>query len=137
MAKVTGASVVRVGHQIAEATLEPAVKSDLVGYLWSLAGIQVSEKLLQAALRRHPMLDELLKHSSTVQALAAEKLAEGRKEEALRMTKIALTRRFGSLDARLEQALEQADVATLEDMAFDDTLTREQLEARLGLRPTP
>jgi hypothetical protein len=64
---------------------------------------------------------------------ARELIAEGRKQEALRMTHIALGQRFGALDQTLLQALEQAGTAALEDVAFDTTLTIEQLHRRLGL----
>lgn len=134
MAKATGESVVQVGHQIAEAPIEESVKSDLVGYLWFLAGIQLKAAVLEEAFRRHPLINELWKHSSTAQEFAAEKLAEGRKEGELRMTRIVLEARLGKLDEKLIEALEQLDIAALEALASDTTLTREQLEARLGLR---
>jgi|SRR5579859_1576877 len=133
MAKTTGASVVRVGQQIAEAPIGETAKSNLVGDLWFLAGIQLKAEVLQAAFRRHPLIDELWKHSSTAQAFIAEKLAEGRKEGELRMARVVLEGRVGALDEKLMQALEQLDVAALEALASDATLTREQLEARLGL----
>src|SRR5215831_18758750 len=75
-------------------------------------------------------MNVLQNHSDT----ARELIAEGRQQEALRMTRIALGRRFGALDQPLLQALEQVETAALEDMAFDTTLTLEQLHRRLGIR---
>ena len=74
-------------------------------------------------------MNVLQNHSDTARDL----IAEGRKQEALRMTRIALGRRFGGLDQTLMQALEQAETAALEAMVFDTTLTIEQLHRRLGL----
>jgi len=42
MAKTTGESVARVGQQIAKAPIEEQVKSELIGFLGLLAGIQSS-----------------------------------------------------------------------------------------------
>jgi hypothetical protein len=81
------------------------------------------------------MINELWKHSSTAQELISEGRKEGRdegrKEEALRMTRLALERRLGRLDAPLLQALEQTDIATLEDLILASTLTLEQVWAIL------
>ncbi|HLW01941.1 MAG TPA: hypothetical protein VKT82_25030 [Ktedonobacterales bacterium] len=80
-------------------------------------------------------MHKLLNDSSTAQELIATGREEGLKEEALRMTRVALKWRFGRLDSRLSQALEQADVVTLEEVAFDPTLSLKQLYARLDRRP--
>jgi len=135
MAKTTGASVVQVGHKIAEAPVEASVKSDLVGYLWFLAGIQLKAAALQAAFRRHPLINELWKHSSTAQELAAEKLAEGRTEARREDARLVLEERFTTLSEDIIQAINQADEPTLREVikhAYSDSL--EQLEVRLGLR---
>ncbi len=62
-------------------------------------------------------------------------LAQGHKEEALRMTRIALSRRFGALEHTLSLALERLDTAALETITFDSTLTIDQLHARLDHPP--
>jgi predicted transposase YdaD len=134
MAKATGESVARVGQQIADTSLKEGVKSELIGFLSLLASIQLKAETIRAAFRRHPMINELWKHSSIAQELIAEGREEGRKEEALRMTRVALERRFGSLDETLLAALEQADIATLEDIALDAALTIEQVRARVGFQ---
>lgn len=130
MAKATGESVVRVGQQIAEAPVEEAVKSDLVGYLWFLAGIQLKAGVLQAAFRRHPLINELWKHSSTAQEFIEEARREAHREDA----RLALEGRFGTLGDDLIQAINQADESTLRDVlrhAYSESL--EQIRARLGL----
>ena len=66
--------------------------------------------------------------TSTDQAL----IAQGRKDEAVRMTRIALLRRFGSLEHTLSLALERLEVADLEALAFDTTLTMAALQALLS-----
>ena len=81
------------------------------------------------------MINELWKHSSIAQELLAEGREEGRKEGALQVTRSVLERRIGKLDEKVVQALEQMDIATLEELAADATLTREQLKARLGIHP--
>lgn len=63
---------------------------------------------------------------------AQELIAEGRKQEALRMTRSALTLRFGGLEHQLSLALENLDTTALEAIAFDSGLSLEQLHARLG-----
>ncbi len=130
MAKTTGESVARVGQRIAKAPIEEKLKSELIGFLDLLAGIQLKAETVRAAFRRHPVINELWEHSSTAQEL----IAEGRKEEALRMTRVALEGRFGSPDETLLAALEQTDIATLEDIALDAALTIEQVRARVGLQ---
>jgi hypothetical protein len=54
-------------------------------------------------------------------------IAQGHKAEAVRMTRIALTRRFGRLEHTLSLALEQMEISDLEGIAFDSTLTMENL----------
>ena len=132
MARTTGESVVHIGQQIANASIEEQVKSELIGFLSLLAGIQLKAKTIRAAFRRHPMINELWKHSSIAQELFAEGREEGRKEGELRMAQIALERRLGKLDETLLQALGQVDTTTLEDLVADTTLTIEQLKARIG-----
>lgn len=72
---------------------------------------------------------------NTESATAQELIAQGRKEEALRMMQRILSRRFGGVDIVLMQALSQSDPDTLEDIlvdfAFAPLLTYEQLRGRL------
>lgn len=78
---------------------------------------------------------ELDGSTNSAQALIEEGREQGRKEEALRMTRVALQRRFGGLDQYLSQALERLDTAALEDLAWHPPLTIEQLHARLEHHP--
>lgn len=77
------------------------------------------------------MLNEVLNDARTEQEL----MERGRKAEALRITRLVLTRRFGGLDHARSQALETQDVAALEAIVLDSTLTLEHLRARLDHHP--
>lgn len=66
----------------------------------------------------------------TAQDLVAEGREQGRKEEALRIVRIAMTRRFGGLEHTLSLALETLPTAALEEIVFDTSL--EKLQARVS-----
>jgi hypothetical protein len=130
MAGATPDTVVAVGQQIAELQeMKTPLKEELVGYLGLLAGIQLGNAEVRAALRRHPMVNELWQHSSVAQALKEE----GRLEAARRIARRALERRFRSLPEEIVAALGRADEATLEELAVEADLSLEQVQVRLGL----
>jgi hypothetical protein len=59
--------------------------------------------------------------------------AEGRTEEARRMARLVLERRFGTVGHDLLEALNRALEATLEELVLESTWSLEQVRARLGL----
>ncbi len=136
MAGTSADSVAAVGKQIAEnPEVQTPLKEELIGYLGLLAGIQLDKAKVRDALRRHPMVNELWKHSSIAQDLKDEGRIEGRSEgrieEAREMAQIALEDRFGTLSEDVLAALKRADEAALKASITAKTL--EQVRARLGL----
>ena len=140
MAGTNADSVASIGKQIAEQQdVQRPLKEELIGYLGLLAGVQLNKDEVRAALRRHPMVEELLKHSSFAQALKEEGREEGREEgltagrieEARRMAQVGLEKRFGTLSDDVLAAIQAADEATLENVVGARTL--EEARAHLGL----
>lgn len=132
MAKANADSVAAVGQQIAESQeVQTPLKEELIGYLGLLAGIQLKNAEVRAALRRHPMVNELWQKSSVAQALKEEGRVEGRVEEAREMAQITLEDRFGTLSEDILAALRNADEATLKTVIILKNL--EDVRARLGL----
>ncbi len=129
MAGASADSVAAVGQQIAEnPKVQTPLKEELVGYLGLLAGVQLDKAEVRAALGRHPMVNDLWKHSSVAQELKEEGREEGRAEEAREMAQIALEDRFGTLSADVLAALKSADEATLKKL-----ITVKSLEAAWAL----
>ena len=132
MAGTNADSVAAVGKQIAEQQeVQRSLKEELIGYLGLLAGAQLDNAEVRAALMRHPMVNEVWQHSSVAQALKEEGRDEGRIEEARRMARVSLEKRFGALSDEVLAAIQNADEATLEDMVGSRTL--EEARAHLGL----
>ena len=137
IAKANADSVAAVGKQIADTQeVQRPLKEELIGYLVLLAGVQLGNAEVRAALRRHPMVNELWKHSSVAQELKEEGreegLTAGRVEEAREMAQIALEDRFGALSADVLAALQSADEATLKKLIVLKSL--EDVRAQLGLK---
>lgn len=125
MADTTPDSIASVGQQIATSKkIKRALKEELVGYLGLLAGIQLENAEVRAALRRHPMVNELWQQSSVAQAL--------KEEGRIEMTQIVLEDRFGPLSDDVLAALKSASEAALKSAITAKSL--EQVRARLGLR---
>jgi predicted transposase/invertase (TIGR01784 family) len=142
MAGATPDNVAAIGQQIADIQeIKTPLKEELVGYLGLLAGIQLGNAEVRAALRRHPMVNELWQHSSVAQALKEEGReegrAEGRAEATHDLARLALEGRFGELSTDLLEALGRADEATLRELikrVARDSL--EQIRTLLGLAGT-
>ncbi len=77
------------------------------------------------------MVNELWQYSSVAQALKEEGRDEGRIEEARRMARVSLEKRFGLLSDEVLAAIQNADEATLEEVVGSRTL--EEARMYLGL----
>jgi hypothetical protein len=126
MAGVTVERVVAVAKQIAAALLPPAERSELAGLLVVLSGLRLRRRQVLQALRRNPMIDELVRQSS----LFEEAKLEGKREAV----QLMLEARLGPLSAEVLAALNAADGAAVEEIArHAPNVTLEQLRVRLGL----
>jgi len=83
-------AVVKVAQKFVETPLGPEQRSEFIGQLVVLAGVQLAEEEIRAALRRHPMIDELWNASSVAQALREEGRVEGRVEGLRDVARLAL-----------------------------------------------
>jgi hypothetical protein len=125
-------------------------EEDLIGSLTAIGGLRLTKEEITEALRRHPMIEDLLRESSIkdvifdylhpeVKAEAratglAEGRAEGRAEGEHKMARVALEGRFGTLPDDLLTALNTADEATLEAIvAHVSTDSLDDERKRLGL----
>jgi len=130
MAGVTTAMTLEVAERLAQVEAPAQERSDLIGALAALAGLRLPRAQVLAALRRHPMIDELLRESSVVQGW----LKEGAQLGEQRMARVALEGRFGPLNEDVLAAIERTKTATLEALvAHLASETLEQVRARLGL----
>jgi hypothetical protein len=142
---MAGASVeatVQTAQQLAALPASKEERSDLVGLLVGLSGIQFPPGAVLSALKEHPMVDELLKESGVLELLAQEMAVEaaaeaeikGKLEGERQMARVALEGRFGTLGGDILAAIEAADEATLRvlvgNVTSDDL---QQARARLGL----
>jgi predicted transposase YdaD len=137
MAGTSADSIGAVGQQIAEnQNIQTPLKEELIGYLGLLAGVQLDNAEVRAALRRHPMVEDLWQHSSVAQALKEEGREEGRIEGQVagerRIVRKSLESRFGALDEQLLAALEKADEPMLELLITVKSL--EDAKRHLGLQ---
>jgi predicted transposase YdaD len=107
-----------------------------------LAGLRLPRGALLAALKESPMIDELLRESSIIQAFIEEGeaqgeargKAEGEAAGERKMAQIAVEGRFGPLGEEAVAALGRVDEATLREVVAQSAmLTLEQVRARLGL----
>ncbi len=130
MAGVTVERVVAVDEQIAAAPLPQAERSELTGLLVVLSELRLRRWKTLQALRRNPMIDELVRQSSLFEEAKLEGKLEGKREAI----QLMLEARFGTLSADMLAALGAADDAALEGLArHAATETLEQIRARLGL----
>lgn len=117
---------VRVAERIASAPVSEQERGELTSLLVALADLRLAHGQLLEALRRHPVIDEIIRQS----ALAEEFLAEGER----RLARAALEGRFGPLSEDIVAALKTADEATLIQLVAQlSTLTLEQARGLLGL----
>lgn len=126
---MAGASVeatVSIAERLAVVPAPQHERSELIGLLAGLAGVNIPRDALLAAFRSNPMIDDLLKESS----IAEEFIEEGERRMAL----IAIEGRFGPLSDDLRAAIYAADEATLRQIVAQiATLTLDELRVRLGL----
>lgn len=138
MAGATEASTEEVAERIASAPLADSERSELLGMLVILAGLRLSRVTLLDALRRNPMLDDIIRASSIAEIFRDEGKVEGKIEGSLeatrKMARVALEGRFGALAAdtlaAIEAAQEDALMAVVAHVSVDSL---EQARARLGL----
>jgi hypothetical protein len=134
MAGVTEGSVLAAARQIATAPVEEQERSDLLELLALLAGLRLPARAMLDALRREPMIEDILRHSSVAQALIEEGRDEGLNEGMRESVRLVIEGQLGPLDDELRAAIERADQTTLRVvLAHVATDTPEQLRARLGL----
>lgn len=131
-------ATVSIAEPLAELSAPERERSDLIGLLANLAGVNIPQDVLLAAFRSKPMIDDLLEYSSVAQAFVeeGERRGEQRGEQrmARRMALLALEGRFGPLSDELRAAINAADEATLQEIvAHIATESLDQVRARLSL----
>lgn len=142
MAGATVDTMIQAAERIATAPVPRSEQSEITGTLLLLAGVNLPFNAIIEAIRRRPMLDEIIEESSVAQWLiergrkegSAKAREEGREEGRRQMVQAALEGRFGSLPEDMLAALNAADEAILRDVIAhigNDTL--EQARSRLGL----
>jgi hypothetical protein len=126
MAHTTVASILATAERIAATHVSPQERSDLAGLLVLLAGLRFPPDLILDALRRNPMIEDLVKQSSVAGVLIDEGMRKS--------VRLAMQGGFGPLDEDVLAAIQRADKATLENVLIHiATDTLEQVRARLGL----
>jgi len=138
MAGATVETTVATAERIAALPAPREECTDLIGLLAGLAGIQFPHATVLAALRRHPMIEELLRESSVAQELLDEGRAEGeargKADGERQMAQLALEGMHGPLGEDALAALHAADEPTLRALVSNiETDTIEQVRQRLGL----
>jgi hypothetical protein len=136
MAGATVDRVVATTRQIAAAPVGAQERSHLAGLLVLLAGLRLPTEAVLEALRRDPMINDLVRESGVAGALIDEAKREGRREgldEGLReAVRLAVEGRPGPLDDAIRAAIERADQTTLRSvLAHIASDEPEQLRARL------
>lgn len=127
-------TTVSIAERLAAVPAPERERSDLIGLLAGLAGVNIPHDVLLAAFRSKPMIDDLLEVSSVAQAFVEEGERRGELRMARRMALAALEGRFGPLSDDLRAAINAADEATLQEIvAHIATESLDQVRARLGL----
>jgi predicted transposase YdaD len=130
MAGATETTTVAIAERLAAVPAPEQERSDLIGILLGLAGLRMERGPLVIALRRLPMLNDLLRDSSIAEMF----IEEGELRGERRMARVALEGRFGALPEDMLAALGEAQEATLHEIvAHIATDSLEQARARLGL----
>ena len=138
---MAGASVetaVSVADRLGQADLPVGERRDLMGLVAALGGLALPREAVLAALRRDPMIRQILEDSSVAQGWWEEGREAGERagrEAGQRdLVRHALEDRFGALAADEEAALATAGAATLRTIVLHLAADRrEQVRARLGL----
>jgi hypothetical protein len=136
MGEASVARVVAIAERIStETPLPPGERSELTGLLVVLAELRLRRRTVIQALRRNPMIDELVRNSSLFEEAMAEGEAKGKAEGERRIVSLVLEARFGPLSDDLRSAIQSADETTLTVIGqHAATETLEELRARLGLQ---
>ena len=131
MGNPTVEEAVLIAERIAAAPVPEQERGELTALLVALADLRLAHGQFLEALRRHPVIDEIIRQS----ALAEEFIAEGERRGERRLAQAALEARFGPLSEDMVAALQKADEATLIQLVSQlATLTLEQARALLGLQ---
>lgn len=142
MGNPTLEATVSIAERIASAPLSEHERSDLAVLLVVLAEVRLGPRVVLQALRRSPMIDDLLRHSSVAELFREEGIREGMREgiregirEGMRdSVRRVIETRFGTLDAAMTEAIEAATDDDLNDLVTLSAIgTLEQVRARLGL----
>lgn len=134
MAGATVETTLAVAERIATVAAPLEERRELTGLLVTLAGLRMPRVELLAAVRRNPMIDELLRESSVAEEFIEEGRQEGRELGLREAVRLVLQGRLATLDHALVAAIERADEATLELVLLHAaTDSPEQLRSRLGV----
>jgi len=134
MAGATAETAAGVAERLVRAALPLGERRELTGLLAALAGLRLPRAAVLEALRREPMIREILQESSVAEEWREQGREQGRQEGQRELVRLALEDRFGALASDEQAALAAADTATLRALVAhlaDDS--RDQLRARLGL----
>jgi predicted transposase YdaD len=135
LAGATVATTAAVAERLAGVALPLAERRELLGLLGVLAGLQLPSEVVVQALRRNPMIRDIIRESSFAQLLLEEGRQEGRQEGQRETVRLLLESRFGPLEPSVLSALEAADEPVLQGLvAHLATDTWSEISARLGLR---
>lgn len=130
MADVTPQTTLVVAERLVNVPASRQARSDLIGLLAALAGLRLPQASVLEALRRNPMIHDLLNESSVADAF----IEEGERRMARRMAQAALEGRFGRLSQEMQASVNAADELVLQEIvAHVATETLEQVRGRLGL----
>ncbi len=123
MGDVTPESTLAIAEQIVQAPLMRHDKSELTGLLAVLAGARINRYLILQLLRRHDVIEDILKESSFYEVVLEEGIekgieqgieqgiekgrAEGQLDLLRQLARDALSARFGALEQSLAEHLSQ------------------------------
>lgn len=138
MADTTIENTLEVAERIAATPLPRTERNEITSTLMLLATVNLPLDVLFDAVRRHPIMEDIIEESGFAQYFRQrgreEGREEGRAEIGREMARLALEGRFGSLSADVLAALGTADTATLQAIvAHVSADTIEQVRQRLGL----
>jgi predicted transposase YdaD len=135
LAGATVATTAAVAERLAGAALPLAERRELLGLLGVLAGLRLPREVVEQALRRNPMVRDIIQESSFAQLLLEEGRQEGRQEGQRETVRMLLESRFGPLESNVLSALEAADEPTLQALiAHLATDTWPEISSHLGIR---
>jgi predicted transposase YdaD len=122
------AGTVAIAEQIAQAPLSRHEQSELTGLLVVLAGARTDRNLILHLLRRHDVIEDIIKESSFYEVVLEEGIEQGIEKgiekgqlKAMRqLAQDALSARFGALDEALVQRIGQlTDTELLRHLILD------------------